>query len=453
MLPVVTPAEMGEIDASAPEPTEVLVERAGAATAREALRMLGGGYGREVVVLAGKGNNGADGRSAARRLARRGVTVTLLDAAHLPGSYPTADLIIDAAYGTGFRGVFDPPPSRGVPVLAVDIPSGVDAMTGLAPGKPLRADVTVTFAALKPGLLFGDGPGLAGEVRLADIGLDVSRSSVGVVDDRDVAALWPHRGASDHKWRHAVWVIGGSPGMTGAPVLASRGAQSAGAGYVRLSVPAGGAPVGAPVEAVVVELPATGFDGPVLASVERFGAVVLGPGLGRSDAVAESVRALATTYRGPMVLDGDGLAAVAGAPPFPRGSTIVLTPHDGEFERLVGSPVGHDRIGAARLLASERHATVLLKGPTTVVATSSGEVALVTAGDQRLATAGTGDVLSGIIGALLAQGAAPFEAALMGAHVHGLAGRDCPMVGTTASDVADAVPGVLVRLLSSGAVP
>ena len=164
---------MGAIDAAAPEPVEVLIGRAGAAVARAVVDLLGGTYGRRVVVLAGKGNNGNDGRDAARRLRRRGMRVHVLDAADLPEVLPACDLVIDAAYGTGFRGEWTPPTAP-APVLAVDIPSGVDGLTGQMPGGALTAARTVTFAALKPGLLLRPGADRAGQVDVADIGLDVS---------------------------------------------------------------------------------------------------------------------------------------------------------------------------------------------------------------------------------------------------------------------------------------
>ena len=151
MIPVVTPEEMGAIDAAASEPVEVLIDRAGAAVAQAAVEMLGGTYGRRVVVVAGKGNNGNDGRSAADRLRRRGVRVEVVRADLAPDRLPAVDLVIDAAYGTGFRGTFEAPDAGGALVLAVDIPSGVDGLTGVASGRVLRADRTVTFAALKPG--------------------------------------------------------------------------------------------------------------------------------------------------------------------------------------------------------------------------------------------------------------------------------------------------------------
>ncbi|MCU1452929.1 MAG: hypothetical protein JWN46_1075, partial [Acidimicrobiales bacterium] len=294
MIPIVTPEEMAAIDAAAPEPTEVLVERAGAAVARNAVELLGGAYGRRVVVLAGKGNNGNDGRAAARRLAGRGVRCTVLDAADPPPSIPACDLLIDAAYGTGFRGTFHPPSlsDPATPVLAVDIPSGVDGLTGRASGTPLRAQRTVTFAALKPGLLLADGPSLAGEVVVADIGLDTSSARAHIVEQSDVAGWLPRRPREAHKWQAACWIVAGSPGMTGAAHLASAAALRAGAGYVRLSSPGIDDDPLAPTEVVRVSLPDEGWAADVLADLDRFAATAVGPGLGTADETAEQVRLL-----------------------------------------------------------------------------------------------------------------------------------------------------------------
>jgi NAD(P)H-hydrate epimerase len=255
-----------------------------------ALDMLDGAYGRRVVVLAGPGNNGADGRAAARRLERRGVRVTVLDAdAAGAGALPRCDLVIDAAYGTGFHGTWTPPDVGRVPVLAVDIPSGVDGTTGAAEGHVLFADRTVTFAALKPGLLFADGADHAGEIEVVDIGLDVSSATAHLVTAEDVAGWLPDRPADAHKYHAAVWIVAGSPGMSGSAALASHAAQRAGAGYVRLSSPGVTAP-DAPTEVVVTALPASGWAGDVLGGSERFKAVAVGPGLGRgSDADVRSV--------------------------------------------------------------------------------------------------------------------------------------------------------------------
>ncbi len=182
MIPIVTPKEMAAIDAAAPEPVEVLVDRAGAAVAGVARRMLGGTYGRVVNVIAGKGNNGADGRIAGERLASAGVTVRVFDAATTPSMLPAADLVVDAAYGTGFHGTWSAPDVGAARVLAVDIPSGVDGLTGVAVPGTLAAAETVTFAAMKPGLLINDGQRLAGAITVADIGLDVSSARAHVVE-------------------------------------------------------------------------------------------------------------------------------------------------------------------------------------------------------------------------------------------------------------------------------
>jgi NAD(P)H-hydrate epimerase len=441
--PIVTPEEMAAIDAAAPEPVEVLIDRAGAALAWEARRMLGGTYGRRVVVVAGKGNNGNDGRVAAAKLRRSGVRVTVVEPG--PGELPPADLVIDAAYGTGFHGTYDAP-ATDAPVLACDIPSGVDGLTGAASDGAVHADRTVTFAALKPGLLFSRRPG---DVVVADIGLDVSRARAHRVTAADVAAWLPRRPADAHKWRAAAWVIGGSPGMTGAPVLAASAAARAGAGYVRLSSPGVHPPLpGAPIELVGTELPHSGWVDEVLEGVQRFKAVVVGPGLG--DHGAADVKRLVAESIVPVVVDGDGLRALGTDCVRSGHATTVLTPHDGEFERLSGHEPGADRIDATRRLAAATNAVVLLKGPATVVARPDGEVLVATAGDARLATAGTGDVLSGVIAALLARGLDPFRAAAAGAFLHGEAASLGPADGLVASDVVHELPAALARLRANG---
>jgi NAD(P)H-hydrate epimerase len=449
MLPVLTPDEMAAVDAAASEPTDVLIGRAGAAVARRALGLLGGAYGRRVVVVAGKGNNGNDGRAAAERLRRRGVHVTVIPAVEAPGRLPPADLVIDAAYGTGFRGEYHPPDPRGAPVLAVDIPSGVDGLTGAVHGAALPAVATVTFAALKPGLLFPPGRTLAGEVEVADIGLDVEpQATVHLVERSDVARWLPPRPPDWHKWRAAVVIAAGSPGMTGSVHLAARAAQRTGAGMVRVASPGLDHDPGLPTEAVGIAVPAAGWDGVVLEQLARAHALVVGPGLGLSAPTVTSVHQVVAGAAVPVLVDGDGLTALgdqAGAVIGRRSAPTVVTPHDGEFARLAGTPPGDDRIAAARGLAREIAAVVLLKGPTTVVAEPSGRgrVLLAAAGDARLATAGTGDVLSGVVGALLAQGLGPLEAAAAGAWIHGQAARHGPPRGLVASDVVAGIPAVL----------
>ena len=473
MIPVVTPAEMAAIDEAAPEGTDVLVERAGAAVAVAAVEMLTGRSegsaavleagrpsgalrqalrGRTVIVVAGRGNNGADGRAAARYLQRAGAECRIVapdSAGILPG-----DLFIDAAYGTGLNRPWTPSRlTSDMPVLAVDIPSGVDGLTGEVHGGALEATRTVTFAALKPGLLLHPGRRLAGSVSIADIGLDVSSATAQLITTADVAALWPRRPDDAHKWRSACWVVAGSPPMRGAAALASLAALRSGAGYVRLSVPGGEADAAVPTEVVFGRLPAEGWHEHV--DTSRFRSLVVGPGLGPSPQAAASVRALVASATVPLVLDGDALGALgADAAAILAGarSPVVLTPHDGEYEALAGRRPGSDRLAAARSLAATG-ATVLLKGPTTVVAAPGGEARLVTAGDARLATAGTGDVLAGMIGALLAQGVAPLDAAALAAHVHGMAGSLSPPVGLIAGDLLGAIPAALGVALEPSSRP
>jgi NAD(P)H-hydrate epimerase len=450
VIPVVTPSEMAAVDAAASEPVSVLIERAGAAVAREALDLLGGAYGRTVVVIAGKGNNGNDGRAAARRLRRRGARVLEIDAAAAPAALPPADLVIDAAYGTGLERRYDPPALCGAPpVLAVDIPSGVHGLTGALLGTPLLATRTVTFAALKPGLLLEPGRSRCGDVRVADIGLDVSRARAHQLEAADVRAWVCGRAVDDHKWKHAVWVVAGSPGMRGAARLASEAALRAGAGYVRLSTPGAGEDPGAATEVVQVPVDRALTLDP--ADVRRFGAVLVGPGLGRAPDTMAAARELIASIAAPVVVDGDGLTALAGHADevlSERVRPTVLTPHEREFHALAGThgAIGPDRFDAVRSLAARLGAVVLLKGPTTIVAGPNGDALVSLTGDQRLATAGTGDVLAGIIAALLAGGLDASRAAGAGAYVHGAAATLGPARGLVAGDLLDLLPHVFARL-------
>ncbi len=474
MRPVVTVAEMREADAAAPVPEETLVRRAGTAVAHAALRMLGGAYGRRVVVVAGKGNNGADGRVAGELLARRGARVTVVG----PGdAVPSCDLVVDAALGTGLRGRYDAPAAPpGAKVVAVDIPSGVHGDTGEAPGRPMRATRTVTFAALKPGLLQGEGPRLGGALEVADIGLGELHPRIMLAEDADVVRCVPARPPDSHKWVTAVVVVAGSPGMEGAAVLAAEGAARAGAGMVRLGVPgvtgtsgssAPGvhwpleavrfplAPTGASAEGAEGGEPGAGADAEggwaddVLAVAQRCRAIVLGPGLGRDAATQSQVRRVVLRATVPVVVDADGLYALGGADQaravVAGDRSVILTPHDGEYARLLGEVPGPDRVAAARRLASVLGVTALVKGSLTAVASPGGEVVLSAAGSPRLATAGTGDVLSGVIGALLARGMPAMSAAALGAHVHGRAAALGPAEGLVSADL----PSLVSRVLSS----
>lgn len=465
MRPVVSVAEMRVADAAAIRSVgeSELIQRAGFAVATEALRMLGGAYGRRIVVLAGKGNNGNDGRVAAGALARRGAVVDVIDAASAPGRIDGCDLVIDAAYGTGFSGAYSAPVvSEGTAVLAVDIPSGVDADTGEMPGRALAADRTVTFAALKPGLLMGAGVSVSGEVSVADIGVRVQSNSIGLVEDADLAGL-PVRERNTHKWVSAVAIVAGSPGMEGAAFLCGRGAARAGAGMVRLAVPGADEESAGPWpnEAVRVILAQKDWADDVLAVLERCRALVIGPGLGRDDATLDAVRRVITRSPVPVVADADALFALGDARSAREvvlgdgvDRPVVLTPHDGEYRRLAGHDPGPDRVAAATRLAESTGAVVLVKGSLTVVAAPEGEgfapppVLMAAAGTSALATAGTGDVLSGIIGAFVARGVDAPRSAAFAAHVHGAAARRGRSEGLLSIDLPDLVADWLSEIES-----
>jgi hydroxyethylthiazole kinase-like uncharacterized protein yjeF len=456
VLPVLTRDEMRAADAAALSTVshQTLVERAGIAVGHAALDLLGGGYGRRVVVVVGKGSNGADGRVAAAFLARRGARVSLVDAAEAPATLPGCELVIDGAYGTGFKGSYDAPglpPDAGV--LAIDLPSGVDADTGAAPGAPFPARLTVTFAAYKPGLLQGAGANLSGQVRLVDIGIPLAPSRAGLVEDVDIDAWLPLRPRQSHKWTTALGIVAGSVGMEGSAILCTRGALGAGAGMIRLGSP-GNPSAPWPTEAVRMSLESSHWAGPALSASEKCRAMVVGPGLGTDEATQAEIREVITGSPHPLVVDADGLTALAalGAPPAirqflaGRDQPTILTPHDGEFARLAGSPPGDDRLAAARHLATELGVIVLLKGPLTAVASPAGpasegepDMLLSSAGVPALATAGTGDVLSGVIGAFLARGVPAHRAAALGAHVHGRAAAHGRPEGLVAGDLPDLV--------------
>lgn len=445
---------MRHVDATSSAPLDVLVDRAGYAVAHAARVLMDGTYGRRVVVVAGKGNNGADGRVAARILEQRGARVTVFDAERTPIVLPSCDLVIDAAFGTGFRGDYSAPHTN-APVLAVDIPSGVDASTGEEHGRAMPADATVTFGALKPGLVLQPGRELAGEIHVVDIGLDIAAAAdvdprlLGVVQADDVAEWIPRRSTTAHKWNTAVRAIAGSRGMPGAARLACAAAYRSGAGIVHLSGVGVGVDPEMPTEVVYRQLPETSWSGAVLADIDRFAAVFVGPGIGRGDELVDDFVDFVVRCPRPLVIDGDGLHLLgasrdgrhgdASAVLARRRAATVLTPHDGEFSSLVGHEPSTDRIADTRSAAQKLGATVLLKGATTIVADPAGDALLVDAGDERLATAGSGDVLTGIIAAFLARGAEPLRAAGAGAFVHAGALQGLPAVGVVASDLLSAL--------------
>ena len=481
MEPILTPIQMAEADQrtiAAGTPVEVLMQRAGHAVAWEVRRRLGTTYGKRVVVVAGKGNNGGDGLIAAEVLRAWGIRVDVFELEHgVPESgfrsaLGRADLLVDGMFGTGFRGELEGDAalvarhSTDVPTVAVDIPSGVDGLTGAVAGEAVRAVATVTFAARKTGLVFEPGRTLAGDVVVADIGLDLAadRMALGLLEESDVRAWLPTVLGEMHKWRSGLLVIGGSGGMTGAPMMASRAAMRAGAGIVWCAMPGHEAATAASgAEVITKEMPATdgalsGVADAVRDALDRFKAVAIGPGLGTADATTKVVRELATAVPAPLVLDADGLNAFAGRAEAlrDRSAPTVLTPHAGEYERLFGEPVGDDRVSAARALADVTDCVVLLKGPGTVIAESSrtapGRVAVNRLDGPWLGTAGTGDVLTGIIGAFLARGGSAgggvdaWEAAAAGAFVHGLAAEVAGHTGLVAGDLVAALPRALSQV-------
>ncbi len=497
MRQVLTPAEAGALDRATQGrgiSAATLMENAGRAVADAAVRLAGGTYGRRVVAVCGKGNNGGDGLVAARYLDAWGLRVTAVTLARgeqlrepaasnlerlvhtgvrvrpvgvLGRELARADVVVDAVFGTGFRGVpegetaaaISAMDDAGAPVVAVDIPSGVEGETGVVQGVAVRADLTVTFGAPKPGVVLLPGAELAGVVEVADIGFptDLIRSDLAVVEGSDVARWLPRRSIETHKRAagYAV-VIGGSRLMTGAAILMAHAAYRAGAGLVAAAVPDGILPVvqGAVREAVFAPLPQTDA-GTVAGGSERLervlgeaGAVAIGPGMTTDERTAAWIRGMLARSEVPVVLDADGLNAFAGRADelAERGAELVLTPHAGEFARLVGVPTGEveaDRVGHVRKLAARARAVVLLKGTRTLVGTPEGEVRINPTGGPFLASGGTGDVLTGMIAALLARGLPPADAASAAAFVHGVAGSLAARErgdGTTAGDVLERIP-------------
>jgi ADP-dependent NAD(P)H-hydrate dehydratase / NAD(P)H-hydrate epimerase len=496
--PLFDAAEMRAADAWAIEEQEVpsldLMERAGVGLARVTAAAARDG---PVRVAVGKGNNGGDGLVVARLLREDGYQVDVLAAAELselrgdartnlerlPGLPPEpfaperlarSGAVVDALLGTGFEGSPREPLASAIaainaqdaPVVACDVPSGVNASTGEVDGEAVRAVATATFHGPKIGLYVEPGKGHAGHVETVEIGIPRGApraQRAGLITER-VLELYPRRGRSGSKFASGVVVVvGGSLGLTGAPTMAARSAQRAGAGYVQVAVPG---PVQPAVDLRLLEqmsrgLPdANGFHTPAGVQVveemaERAGAVVLGPGLGRDEGAVEFARGVAHQVHAPLLVDADGLNAHSGRLDLFRGrqSPTVLTPHEGEMGRLLerdSEEVARHRLACAREAAERSGAVVLLKGDDTIVALPGGGVAVNPAGTPALATAGTGDVLSGLIGALLAKGVEAFEAACLGVIAHVLAGRTAADLHgaehVMAGDVIDALPhGLTLR--------
>lgn len=463
MRPVLSVAEMRRVDAETTVPVDALMDAAGFAIARVAAEM-GAGYGSIVHVLCGRGNNGGDGYVAARYLKRRGAHVVChhiglpdegtparraADAARsegvavIPIAPPTlGTLVIDALFGTGFRGELPtevvPWVDAGIPTLAVDIPSGLNGDTGEPVGAAFTAERTVAFHALKPGHLVGRGPDLCGAVTVADIGLDDGAPDMWLLERNDVAV--PVRSRTSHKWRAgSVVTVGGAPGLTGAALLCARGALSAGAGVSSIIA----TPTTMPTyESLAPDIPASmqepTADG-VLTAATRFDVLVMGPGL---DPAPEGlVEAVLGGFDGPVVIDAGALNALPDLDAIAaRSAPTIMTPHTGEFARLTGDTPSHR---AAMELAEATGAVVLLKGNPTFVA--GVRLTVIDRGGPELASIGTGDVLAGTIAALVAKGVDPEHAAAHGAYLHAEAGaRLAERTNVTAEALVDEV-GRVVR--------
>lgn len=462
-------------------PAGTLMQRAATALARRCAELLadryGGRYGRRVLLLVGPGNNGGDALFAGAALARRGVQVTAVllnpERTHRAGlaaltgaggrtaaAPPDAvDLVVDGILGIGGRGALREDAAAlvaratGTPaadgarptVVAVDLPSGIDPDTGAVPGAAVRADVTVTFGALKAGLLIGAGAVHSGLVELVDIGLGPwlrDDPAVEVPELDDVAGWWPRPGPGDDKYtRGVVGIATGSAVYPGAALLSTGGALTGPAGMVRYA--------GAAAEAVRDHYP-TVIPTERVADAGRVQAWSCGCGLGTDERARSELRAVLAAPV-PVCVDADGLTLLAEDSYVDRlrerSAPTVLTPHDREFARLNGGrEPGDDRVGATLGLAARTGAVVLLKGDRTVVGTPDGRAYVNPTGTAALATAGSGDVLAGLLGALLAGGLPAERAAVAAAYAHGLAGRVAAEAGpVTATDVIDALRPALAR--------
>jgi NAD(P)H-hydrate epimerase len=504
VIPLLSPAEVREIDRHAVEtlglPSLALMENAGLGATRELLTRFADRLG-HVVIFGGPGQNGGDGWVVARHLRNQGVYVTPVlvgardkvggdaatnlavleamgvavrdaDGLDLSSLLSDATLVVDGLFGTGldrplgdlFAEVVEAVNACAAPVLALDIPSGVHGESGAIMGVAVRADVTATFAAQKRGLHQHPGRGRAGEIVLVSIGVPgpaPDASEVVLLEEGDVRTLVPPRVDDAHKGSAGrVWIFAGSPGKSGAAVLAGLGALRGGAGLVTL------APRAAAFDAVqgkVTELMSVALDADVdgaareaLDAARSFDAAVVGPGLGVDDDGHRFALSLCRDLPRPLVVDADALSALSaegdqslgGAP-----AARVLTPHPGEAARLAGtssSDVQADRYGTARSLAKATQAIVVLKGAGTIVAAPDGAMRVCPFGTPALATAGTGDVLSGLIAALLGNGLEPFDAAAAGVLIHALAGEEAAPGdrGILASEVAAAIPRIFGRVLT-----
>jgi ADP-dependent NAD(P)H-hydrate dehydratase / NAD(P)H-hydrate epimerase len=432
--PLYTAEEMKSAEAG--HDVDAMMRRAGAAVAEELMRRWPDA--RRVGIHAGGGANGGDGRIAGEILQAQG--------RELVADRP--DVVIDALLGTGLTGapreetgrLIDRVNTAGVPILAVDIPSGVNSSTGEVAGPAVRADVTVTMHGPKVGLAVAPGRFHAGGVVVADIGLEQAATEHRLVTPEILAGV-PRRSRGDNKYTSGhVVVVGGSRGMTGAAALAARAALRADAGYVTIAAPSESLPV---LETLVLEAVKRPLDD-AFAAAAKANALAVGPGLGRGKDTKELVRRLLAEVEVPVVVDADALFDLEpGEWPAPR----VLTPHEGELARLLGresKEIAGRRLASVQAAAERFGAIVVLKGEDSLVATPGGGVLVSALGLPSLATAGTGDVLTGVTAAFLAKGMEPQQAAAAACAAQQLAAREATQrYGLVASDVVEALPPTL----------
>lgn len=488
----------------------LLMERAGRECAAAIMARYGGSLGKRAVVVAGKGNNGGDGYVIARCLREAGWEVTILilarreeisgDAAvnleRLDGlgvifcpapselrgyvqEMGAATLIVDALFGTGLKNPLQGPHREAVElinkagrsVVAVDIPSGVDAVSGKVLGAAIRADLTVTFALAKLGHVLYPGAELSGELLIVDIGIpaEVSEGAPGFefLDRTTVQPLVHLRPRNVHKGHNGhLLIVAGSTGKSGAAALTANSAVRAGAGLVSVAVPEKIHQVLEikTTEAMTIPLPDAGsgmlgetaLEAVVAASAGK-DVMAIGPGIGWHPPTVRLVHEIVATCNLPLVVDADALNAISEDPAIlqrKRSTTVILTPHSGEMARLTNlstAAVEADRISVAREFASARNVFVVLKGARTVIAAPDGAVAINGSGNPGMATGGMGDVLTGVLAALLAQGYQPFQACLLGVYLHGLAAdlvaADKGEIGLSAVDVQERLPYAFKALL------
>ena len=454
LQPLLTAEETRRAEAEHQGSLEELMDRAGTAVAAHVLRQFPG----RVTVVCGKGNNGGDGKVCARVLREAGRDVTIVDGV---GDLGEPDVIVDALLGIGLTDapredaarMIDLINASGRPVVSVDVPSGVNASTGEVPGVAVHASSTVTFGAAKVGLAISPGFFHAGSVQIAPIGLRPREHEHALVPASALLEVPRKQTRSTKYTAGSVLVVGGSRGLTGAPMLTALAAFRADAGYVAIAAPESTLPVLETRLLEVVKRPlAEDSSGrllprsadAILAAAEKADAVAIGPGLGRSEGTVELVRILLEQLDLPIVIDADALWELE---PFARSAPTVLTPHSGELAGLLGTEsreIDAHRLDAVRRAASRFGAVVLLKGADTIVASPREGVLVATYGTPALATAGSGDVLTGIVAAFLAKGMEARLAAGTAAVAHGVAAELVdPQPGLMASDLLPALQRAL----------